>query len=301
MASSHRPARKVRRTSRTALDRWPSAVAIIGEDAVIRPSRKMLKVKVRLSASVAAASCVAPRRPISRTSVAWISLLREIGEDQRPGERQRRAQLLAPRAARSSAEMLPRRPSARHARSCDDATTSKRFGRRRNGARQLASAQTYSRGIRNEVRSRNLETAGRHQGRAGPHLLLIFFFAGLYGALSARPAPVKDGVLDLDLNGSVVEQPARRELVRRRGRQPSRRNIACATSSPRSTRPRDDGRVKAVALDLDGFTGGGADRDRRPCRRGSAGARSRASRSSPMASATPTTATRSPRRRRKSG
>ena len=41
-------------------------------------------------------------------------------------------------------------------------------------------------------------------------LLLIIFFAGLYGALSARPAPVKDGVLDLELNGSLVEQPARR-------------------------------------------------------------------------------------------
>ena len=72
MAISHSPARKVRRTSRTALNRCPSAVAIIGEDAVISPSRKMLKVKVRLSASVAAASWVAPSRPISRTSVAWI-------------------------------------------------------------------------------------------------------------------------------------------------------------------------------------------------------------------------------------
>ena len=34
-------------------------------------------------------------------------------------------------------------------------------------------------------------------------LLLIIFFSGLYGALSARPAPVRDGVLDLDLNGSA--------------------------------------------------------------------------------------------------
>ena len=42
-------------------------------------------------------------------------------------------------------------------------------------------------------------------------ILLIFFFAGLYGALSAKPAPVKDGVLNLNLNGSVVEQPSRRE------------------------------------------------------------------------------------------
>ena len=42
-------------------------------------------------------------------------------------------------------------------------------------------------------------------------LLLIIFFAGVYGMLSARPAPVRDGVLDLELNGSVVEQPARRQ------------------------------------------------------------------------------------------
>ena len=42
-------------------------------------------------------------------------------------------------------------------------------------------------------------------------LLLMLFFAGLYGALSARPAAVRDGVLDLNLNGSVVEQPARRQ------------------------------------------------------------------------------------------
>src|ERR1700741_4337746 len=42
-------------------------------------------------------------------------------------------------------------------------------------------------------------------------LVLIIFFAGLYGALSARPAAVKEGVLDFNLNGSVVEQPSRRE------------------------------------------------------------------------------------------
>jgi len=88
-------------------------------------------------------------------------------------------------------------------------------------------------------------------------LLLIIFFAGLYGALSARPAPVKDGVLDLELNGSLVEQPARR-------------NWADVAGSPRldqyrlrdliaaMDKARDDGRVKAVALDLSGFAGGGA-------------------------------------------
>ena len=40
-------------------------------------------------------------------------------------------------------------------------------------------------------------------------LILVLFFVMLYGGLSIRPAPVKDGVLDLDLKGNVVEQPAR--------------------------------------------------------------------------------------------
>jgi protease-4 len=88
-------------------------------------------------------------------------------------------------------------------------------------------------------------------------LLLIIFFGGLYGALSARPAPVKEGVLDLDLNGSVVEQPARREWADVAGspriQQYRLRDLVAALD-----KAKDDSRVKAVALDLDGFTGGGA-------------------------------------------
>ena len=38
IAISHRPARNVRRTSRTALKRRPSAVAIIGEEAMTSPN-----------------------------------------------------------------------------------------------------------------------------------------------------------------------------------------------------------------------------------------------------------------------
>src|SRR5579884_283523 len=41
-------------------------------------------------------------------------------------------------------------------------------------------------------------------------LLMLLFFGMLYSALSAKPAPVREGVLNLDLNGSVVEQPSRR-------------------------------------------------------------------------------------------
>ncbi|HEV2595612.1 MAG TPA: signal peptide peptidase SppA [Sphingomicrobium sp.] len=87
-------------------------------------------------------------------------------------------------------------------------------------------------------------------------VLMILFFGGLYGALSARPAPVRAGVLDLDLNGSVVEQPSRHAW-----------SEVAATARPQEYRLRDlltaldkakdDDRVKVVALDLDGFTGGG--------------------------------------------
>jgi protease-4 len=88
-------------------------------------------------------------------------------------------------------------------------------------------------------------------------LLLILFFAGLYGALSARPAAVRDGVLDLNLNGSVVEQPSRRQWADVAGSSRTQeyrlRDLVAAVD-----KARDDGRVKAVALDLDGFSGGGA-------------------------------------------
>src|SRR4051812_31733709 len=88
-------------------------------------------------------------------------------------------------------------------------------------------------------------------------LLLILFFAGLYGALSARPAAVKEGVLDLNLNGSVVEQPSRRQWAdvagSSRAQEYRLRDLVAALD-----KARDDSRVKAVALDLDGFSGGGA-------------------------------------------
>src|SRR5437868_1840518 len=88
-------------------------------------------------------------------------------------------------------------------------------------------------------------------------LLMLLFFAGLYGVLAARPAPVRGGVLDVDLNGSLVEQPSRREWadVAGTGRigQFRLRDLVAALDKARG-----DGRVKAVALDLSGFTGGGA-------------------------------------------
>ena len=87
-------------------------------------------------------------------------------------------------------------------------------------------------------------------------ILMLFFFGALYSALSARPAPVGSGVLDLNLNGSVVEQPSRAQwsdvASDSRIGQYRLRNLVQALD-----KAKDDSRVKAVALDLDGFTGGG--------------------------------------------
>ncbi len=88
-------------------------------------------------------------------------------------------------------------------------------------------------------------------------LFMVLFFALLYAGLSVRPQPVGDGVLALDLDGVVVEQPARAQFS----------ELATGSSTLKQHRLRDllaaldeargDKRVKAVALDLDGFLGGG--------------------------------------------
>lgn len=88
-------------------------------------------------------------------------------------------------------------------------------------------------------------------------LFLLMFFGLLYAGLSTRPAPIGEGVLALQLDGSVVEQPSKPGLT----------DIAGGGAMPTEYRLRDvvgaldaareDGRVKAVALDLDRFVGGG--------------------------------------------
>lgn len=88
-------------------------------------------------------------------------------------------------------------------------------------------------------------------------LLMLLFFGMLYVGLSVRPKPVGDGVLALDLDGVVVEQPARAEwteLVAGSGRieQYRLRDLVAALEQAK-----DDDRVKVVALDLEGFLGGG--------------------------------------------
>jgi protease-4 len=87
-------------------------------------------------------------------------------------------------------------------------------------------------------------------------IFMLLFFGMLYAALSAKPAPVKEGVLALDLNGAVVEQPSRLAFSDIAGgsriRQYRLRDLVAALDAAKG-----DSRVKAVALDLDGFTGGG--------------------------------------------
>ena len=87
-------------------------------------------------------------------------------------------------------------------------------------------------------------------------IFMLLFFGMIYAGLSARPAPVREGVLDLSLKGSVVEQPSRREWSDVAG---GGRFERISPARPRRRARRGEGRrrVKAVALDLDGFTGGG--------------------------------------------
>ena len=88
-------------------------------------------------------------------------------------------------------------------------------------------------------------------------IFMLIFFGFLYVGLQSRPNPVGDGVLVLDLDGTVVEQPSApstSELLAgaQRLHEFSRRELVAALDAAK-----DDGRVKAVALDMDGFLGGG--------------------------------------------
>lgn len=89
-------------------------------------------------------------------------------------------------------------------------------------------------------------------------LLMLLFFGALYAVLSVRPPAVGEGILALDLDGVVVEQPAKPTVTELmtgtedRMKQHRLRDLVAALDAART-----DGRVKAVALDLEGFLGGG--------------------------------------------
>lgn len=88
-------------------------------------------------------------------------------------------------------------------------------------------------------------------------IFMLLFFGLIYAGLSSRPAPIKDGVLALDLGGSVVEQPSKPGISQLAGggamaSEYRLRDLVAALDAAKS-----DSRVKAVALDLGAFTGGG--------------------------------------------
>jgi protease-4 len=88
-------------------------------------------------------------------------------------------------------------------------------------------------------------------------IFMLMFFGLLYAGLSAKPTPLGEGVLALDLNGTVVEQPSKADVSEvLAGGSPTReyrlRDLLAALENART-----DDRVKAVALDLDNFAGGG--------------------------------------------
>ena len=71
-------------------------------------------------------------------------------------------------------------------------------------------------------------------------LVLVFmmmFFALLYVTLSARPQPIGTGVLDVSLNGTVVEQPERQGWADAAGGVPDAPVRSAQGSSPPSTAP----------------------------------------------------------------
>src|SRR5688572_1367392 len=88
-------------------------------------------------------------------------------------------------------------------------------------------------------------------------IFMLMFFGLLYVGLQSRPNQVGNGVLVLDLDGTVVEQPSTPDTAEllagsQRLHEFSRRELVAVLDAAA-----DDGRVKAVALDLDGFLGGG--------------------------------------------
>ena len=92
-------------------------------------------------------------------------------------------------------------------------------------------------------------------------ILMLLFFGGLYAALSAsaNPAAIRDGALVMDLDGVIVEQPSEVDAFAALSagggpviRQYRLRDIVAGLEAAAV-----DDRVKAVALDLDQFLGGG--------------------------------------------
>lgn len=92
-------------------------------------------------------------------------------------------------------------------------------------------------------------------------LFLLLFFGLLYAALSFSPKPaatVGSGALLLDLDGTIVEQPAEIDpFAMLSGRGGEAREYRLSDIVAALDAARGDGKIKAVVLNLDGFMGGG--------------------------------------------
>ena len=88
-------------------------------------------------------------------------------------------------------------------------------------------------------------------------LFMLLFFGMIYAVLSSRPAPIADGVLVLDLDGVIVEQPREIDALTALATGPATREHRLSEIVAVLRKARDDKRVKAVAIDLDRFLGGG--------------------------------------------
>jgi protease-4 len=91
-------------------------------------------------------------------------------------------------------------------------------------------------------------------------LLLLIFFGALYSALSVSPYKdsARAGALRLDLSGAIVEQPTRADpFAAALGGGPAVRQYRVAQLVRALDAAATDDRIRAVALDLDIFVGGG--------------------------------------------
>ena len=92
-------------------------------------------------------------------------------------------------------------------------------------------------------------------------LFLLLFFGALYAALSYSPQPAKSvssGALLLDLDGTVVEQPAEiSPTALLSGSAPEAKEYRLSDIVAALEAAKGDAKVKAGVLNLDGFLGGG--------------------------------------------
>ncbi|MGN6270011.1 MAG: signal peptide peptidase SppA [Sphingomonas sp.] len=89
-------------------------------------------------------------------------------------------------------------------------------------------------------------------------IAMLLFFGALFAALNARPSPasIQDGALDLDLDGTIVEQPREVSPMAIFSGQDVAHEYRLRDVVRAIDAAKDDKRVKAVVLDLDHFGGG---------------------------------------------